>query len=105
MGTESLGLAGSVGAVFAFTASTICPLLLLGIWWRGLTDIGAIAGMVSGAVLCGGSLLAATVAGPALGGLAEPLGQPAAWTVPAAFLSPWLFPGSPLTRRPARSPG
>ena len=41
--TESLALAGSVGLVFAFTASTICPVLLLGIWWRGLTDAGAIA--------------------------------------------------------------
>lgn len=101
MGTESLGLAGSVGAVFAFTASTICPLLLLGIWWRGLTDIGAIAGMVSGAVLCGGSLLAATVAGPALGGWAEPLGQPAAWTVPAAFLVTVVVSRITATRRPA----
>ncbi len=47
--TGSLALAGSVGMVFAFTASTICPVLLLGIWWRGLTDAGAIAGMVTGA--------------------------------------------------------
>ena len=46
--TQSLALAGSVGLVFAFTASTICPVLLLGIWWRGLTDVGAIAGMVTG---------------------------------------------------------
>ena len=43
--TDSLALAGSVGLVFAFTASTVCPVLLLGIWWRGLTDAGAIAGM------------------------------------------------------------
>ena len=28
--------------------STFCPLLLLGIWWRGLTDAGAIAGLVVG---------------------------------------------------------
>ena len=54
MVTDSLALAGSVGLVFAFTASTICPLLLLGIWWRGLTDAGAVAGMLTGGVLCGG---------------------------------------------------
>jgi Na+(H+)/acetate symporter ActP len=83
--TDSLALAGSVGLVFAFTASTICPLLLLGIWWRGLTDTGAIAGMLTGAVLCGAAILAgARVA------LDSPwrdvLTQPAAWTVPAAFL-------------------
>ncbi|MGY2743090.1 cation acetate symporter [Pseudarthrobacter sp. O4] len=81
--TDSLGLAGSVGLVFAFTASTICPVLLLGIWWRGLTDAGAIAGMVTGGLLCGGAM----VAGSVLGGAGTPswLAQPAAWTVPAAF--------------------
>ena len=61
--TGSLALAGSVGMVFAFTASTICPVLLLGIWWRGLTDAGAIAGMVTGAVLCGGAMVAGAVLG------------------------------------------
>ena len=68
--------------MFAFTASTLCPVLLLGIWWRGLTDAGAIAGMATGAVLCGGAMVAGAVlgaAGPAV------LAQPAAWTVPAAF--------------------
>ena len=65
--TDSLALAGSVGLVFAFTASTICPVLLLGIWWRGLTDAGAIAGMVTGGVLCGGAM----VAGPVLGAAAD----------------------------------
>ncbi|MGO4191907.1 cation acetate symporter [Arthrobacter sp. YAF17] len=81
--TGSLALAGSVGMVFAFTASTICPVLLLGIWWRGLTDAGAIAGMVTGAVLCGGAM----VAGAFLSAAGTPswLAQPAAWTVPAAF--------------------
>ena len=63
--TDSLALAGSVGLVFAFTASTICPVLLLGIWWRGLTDAGAIAGMLTGAVLCGGAMVAGAVLGAA----------------------------------------
>src|SRR6478736_4980459 len=81
--TGSLALAGSVGLVFAFTASTVCPVLLLGIWWRGLTDAGAIAGMVTGGVLCGGAMIAGSV----LGAAQTPswLAQPAAWTVPAAF--------------------
>jgi Na+(H+)/acetate symporter ActP len=81
--TESMALAGTVGLVFAFTASAICPVLLLGIWWRGLTDAGAIAGMVTGGVLCGGAM----VAGSVLGATGTPswLAQPAAWTVPAAF--------------------
>lgn len=82
--TESSGLAGSVGLVFAFTASTLCPVLLLGIWWRGLTARGAIAGMSAGAVLCGGAILVAPfVAGGWIGVL---LAQPAAWSVPLATL-------------------
>ncbi|MEV7605487.1 cation acetate symporter [Paenarthrobacter sp. NPDC089322] len=81
--TDSLALAGSVGLVFAFTASTICPVLLLGIWWRGLTDAGAIAGMITGALLCGGAMVSGTLMGP--GNAPAWLAQPAAWSVPAAF--------------------
>jgi Na+(H+)/acetate symporter ActP len=83
--TDSMALAGSVGLVFAFTASTICPLLLLGIWWRGLTDAGAIAGMLAGGALCGGSILLSRVLGPGAGPLGDLLALPAAWSVPAAF--------------------
>ncbi|GAB5079514.1 sodium/solute symporter [Arthrobacter sp. AD-310] len=81
--TDSFALAGSVGLVFAFTASTVCPVLLLGIWWRGLTDAGAIAGMVTGGLLCGGAMITAALAGAA----STPawLAQPAAWSVPTAF--------------------
>ena len=32
----------------AGAASTFCPLIVLGIWWRRLTDVGAIAGMLTG---------------------------------------------------------
>jgi Na+(H+)/acetate symporter ActP len=81
--TDTLALAGSVSMVFAFTASTICPLLVLGIWWRGLTDAGAIAGMLSGAILCGGSILLA--GGLGVDQAPEWLRLPALWTVPAAF--------------------
>ncbi|BCT75695.1 cation acetate symporter [Sinomonas cyclohexanicum] len=85
-------LAGSVGLVFAFTASTICPLLVLGIWWRRLTPAGAVAGMVTGALACGGALVASgAIAAGALGPeakesvVAAACAQPAAWTVPLAF--------------------
>jgi Na+(H+)/acetate symporter ActP len=81
--TDSLALAGSVGLVFAFTASTVCPVLLLGIWWRGLTDAGAIAGMATGGLLCGGAMISGVFVGAS--NLAPWLAQPAAWTVPAAF--------------------
>jgi Na+(H+)/acetate symporter ActP len=85
LATESSGLAGSVGLVFAFTASTLCPVLLLGIWWRGLTARGAIAGMLTGAGLSGGAILAGSALSAAAPALAPFLEQPAAWTVPIAF--------------------
>ena len=41
----------AVALVFALAASTFCPLLMLGIWWRGLTAAGASAGVAVGGVL------------------------------------------------------
>src|SRR3546814_1115747 len=51
--SPDLGIAKAVGLAFAVAASTFCPLLVLGIWWRGLTDIGAIAGLLTGFVASG----------------------------------------------------
>jgi cation/acetate symporter len=86
-----------VGLAFAVAASSFCPLLVLGIWWRGLTDVGAAAGILIG----GGASMAAvlvTVMGPPLPGwIAEFVGQPAAWTVPLAFLV--MIVGSLLSSR------
>src|SRR4029453_12765095 len=74
-----------VGLAFAVAASSFCPLLVLGIWWRGLTAAGAAAGIIAG----GGAAMAAviiTVLGPELHGWpAQFIGEPAAWTVPLAF--------------------
>jgi cation/acetate symporter len=100
--TGSLALAGSVGLVFAFTASTVCPVLLLGIWWRGLTDAGAIAGMVTGGVLCGGAMIAGALAGTA--GIPPWLAQPAAWTVPAAFTVMVIVSRATVQRIPKTMP-
>ncbi len=78
-------LALLVGWAFAIAASSFCPLIVLGIWWRRLTRVGAAAGIVIG----GGGCLAAIIAtmlGAAAGGWgAVLLGQPAIWTVPLAF--------------------
>ncbi len=78
-----------VGLAFGIAASTLCPLLVLGIWWRGLTSAGAIAGMaVGGLASTTASVLAlAGAVDPALGGgwPAAIIGYPAAVTVPLAF--------------------
>jgi cation/acetate symporter len=80
-----LGLATTVGLAFAVAASTFCPLLVLGVWWRRLSVLGALAGLATGGIT---SLLAVvlTVAAPIPSGWARTLLlQPAAWTVPLAF--------------------
>ncbi|MBM7517245.1 sodium/solute symporter [Nocardioides nitrophenolicus] len=83
---RNVGVAQSVGLAFAVAASTFCPLLVLGIWWRRLTDAGALAGLAAGGLGAGGAAIA-TLAGYAPGGWAGALlGQPAAWSVPLAVL-------------------
>jgi cation/acetate symporter len=81
--TAPAGLGSSVGVVFVVAASTLSPVVLLGVWWRGLTARGAVAGMVSGGVAAGLALLVHAAVGGV--GVAAPyLAQPAAWTIPLA---------------------
>jgi Na+(H+)/acetate symporter ActP len=85
LNVSGLDVSQVVGLAFAVAASSFCPLLVLGIWWRGLTDLGAAAGILAGG---GASVLAVlvTVLGPPLTGWpATLIAQPAAWTVPLAF--------------------
>ncbi len=84
---EGVGVAQAVGLAFAFAASTFCPLLVLGIWWRRLTDAGAIAGMLVGGGFAGGAVLATLLGAAPVGWPGALLSQPAAWTVPLAFLT------------------
>ncbi|PYC68799.1 cation acetate symporter [Micromonospora arborensis] len=82
---SGLDVSQVVGLAFAVAASSFCPLLVLGIWWRGLTDVGAAAGVVVGGGAAIGAVLV-TVLGPPLSGWPATLtSQPAAWTVPLAF--------------------
>ncbi len=76
-----------VGWAFAIAASSFCPLLVLGIWWRGLTAAGAGAGLVGGGGLASGAILTTMIARPGPGWAEALLGQPAAWSVPIAFLT------------------
>ncbi|MFG1927474.1 cation acetate symporter [Cryptosporangium sp. NPDC048952] len=82
---HGLDVSQVVGLAFAVAASSFCPLLVLGIWWRGLTDAGAAAGLLVGGGAAAVAVLLA-VAGPTLTGWPAALvAQPAAWTVPLAF--------------------
>ncbi len=82
---EGVGVARAVGLAFAVAASTFCPLLVLGIWWRRLTDLGAIAGLLVGGLLSGSAVLVTLLEVTPGGWLGAVVAQPAAVSVPAAF--------------------
>jgi cation/acetate symporter len=84
--TVRIGLADTVGLAFAVAASTFCPLLVLGVWWRRLSTTGALAGLLTGGLLALSAVLATVVGGVHHGWAGALLAQPAAWTVPIAFL-------------------
>jgi Na+(H+)/acetate symporter ActP len=96
-----LDFSEAVALVFAVAASTFCPLLVLGVWWRGLTDIGAIAGVLVGGLTSAGAV-AVSLAG--LGGpgwIGVLLYRPALATVPAAFLTMVVVSRLTVKHRPA----
>jgi Na+(H+)/acetate symporter ActP len=94
---EGVGVARAVGLAFAVAASTFCPLLVLGIWWRRLTDVGAVAGMVVGGVLSGLAVVDTLLQHEHDGWAGSLLAHPAAWTVPSAFAT--MIVASLLTSR------
>ncbi|GAA1249348.1 cation acetate symporter [Pseudonocardia aurantiaca] len=82
-----LDFALTVPLVFAVAASTFCPLLVLGIWWRGLTAKGAIAGVLVGGGLSGVAVGLSLFGAVPPGWLGMLLYRPSVVTVPAAFLT------------------
>ncbi|MEU6646378.1 cation acetate symporter [Saccharomonospora sp. NPDC046836] len=83
---------------FTVAASTFCPLLVLGIWWRRLTAPGAIAGVAVGLIASVGAFGVSVLEPPVEGWLAILLVQPAPWSVPLAFV---VMIGVSLVGRPA----
>jgi Na+(H+)/acetate symporter ActP len=83
--SSGLAVAHAVELAFAVAASTFCPLLLLGIWWRGLTAPGAIAGLLVGGGLSASAVLTVMLGAEPGGAFGAVVAQPALVTVPAAF--------------------
>ncbi|UXY32035.1 sodium/solute symporter [Streptomyces sp. HUAS TT20] len=84
---SGVSVAHEVGLIFSVAASTFCPLLVLGIWWRGLTAPGAVAGMLVGGGLSAAAVMGTLLGAGGLGWAGTLLAQPAAWSVPAAVLT------------------
>ena len=71
---------------FATAAATCCPLLILGIWGRRLSTIGAAAGLVVGGTLATTAVLLTIFKQVHTGWAGALLTQPAAWTLPTTFV-------------------
>jgi cation/acetate symporter len=74
-----------VGLAFCVAASTYAPVFLLGVWWRGITEKGAIAGLVVGLLANMILIFGQKFMPPVL-----KLPIPGAITVPLGFLAVWL---------------
>ncbi|WP_416191527.1 cation acetate symporter [Neisseria sp. CCUG12390] len=90
---ENQNVAFMVGLVFAVAASANFPVLMLSMFWKGLTTRGVVAGGLAG--LFGALLL--IFLGPSiwvavLGNETPifPYGSPAIFTIPLAFIVAWL---------------
>ncbi|HEY3241282.1 MAG TPA: cation acetate symporter [Acidimicrobiia bacterium] len=90
-----------VGWAFAIAASSFCPLLVLGIWWRRLTAAGAGAGLLVGGGLASGAILFTMTGYQTTGWPEALLAQPAAWSVPVAFLTMVVVSRLTAARLPA----
>ncbi|MGH9036165.1 MAG: cation acetate symporter [Acidimicrobiia bacterium] len=101
LGVERFDINVLVGWAFAIAASSFCPLLVLGIWWRGLTAPGAAAGLLVGGGLASGAILFTMTGYETRGWTESLLAQPAAWSVPAAFLTMVVVSRLTASRRPA----
>ncbi|WP_021597172.1 cation acetate symporter [Actinomadura welshii] len=77
--------AGLVTTALCVSACTLCPLLVLGIWWRGLTAAGAAAGLVLGAGAAVTAGIVRLLHGAGTGWTAALVTAPALIVVPAAF--------------------
>jgi cation/acetate symporter len=95
--SSGLAVAHAVELAFAVAASTFCPLLILGIWWRGLTAPGAVAGLSVGGILSASAVLTVMLGDSPPGWLGAVVAQPAMISVPAAFAS--MIGVSLLTRK------
>ena len=87
LGMERFQINMLVGWAFAIAASAFFPLMVLGIWWRGLTVTGAAAGTIAGGGLATAAILITMLGGrPVPNGAVETLiAQPAIWTIPLSF--------------------
>jgi Na+(H+)/acetate symporter ActP len=102
LGAERFDINVLVGWAFAIAASAFCPLLILGVWWRHFTWVGAALGLLVGGGAASAAVLTTMFGPPIRGWLGALLSQPAAWSVPTAFIAAILGSLATASRRPLR---
>ncbi len=85
LAVEQINISVLIGWSTAIAASSISPLLLLGIWWKGLTSRGAIASALIGGTLSTGAVFVSWLGIFDDDWLLAIFTTPAAWTVPIGF--------------------
>ncbi|MFB6348476.1 cation acetate symporter [Moraxella sp. ZJ142] len=90
---EKQNVAFMVGLAFSIAASANFPILMLSMFWKGLTTRGAVVGGFTGLILAVGLIvLGPTVWVSVLGHEQAifPYANPAIFSIPAAFIVSWL---------------
>lgn len=101
LGAQNLNVGFLANVAFAIAASTLTPVLVLTIYWRGFNKTGAQAAIAGGLV---SSIVLVAIGPNVLGDNAIfPLSIPAIVTVPIAFALAWF--GSLIGRRNAEAQG
>jgi len=75
-----------VAMCFGIAASTFAPVLILSVWWKGLTKEGVIAGLIVGLIVSLVFTFARFSAVPEIAGI-RVLGNPALYGVPTALIT------------------
>jgi cation/acetate symporter len=91
---EKQNVAYMVALAFSVAASTNFPVLILSMFWRGLTTRGAVAGGALGLISAVGMIITGPVIWKTILGNPAPIfpyEYPALFSMPLAFIGCWLF--------------
>ena len=102
---ENINVAFMVGLAFAVAASVNFPVLLMSIFWRGTTTLGAFVGGMLGLVSSVAGVVLSKAVWVSTLGYKEaifPYDNPALFSMPIAFIGIWLFSKLDSTKRAQR---
>ena len=91
---ENINVAFMVGLAFAVAASVNFPVLLMSIFWRGTTTLGAFVGGILGLISSVAGVVLSKAVWVSTLGYKEaifPYDNPALFSMPIAFIGIWLF--------------